>query len=175
MRIVYLCFFNEANRIFSICTSFIVPLVCSPKFCLTMCSFTLGTTEISGEFNNKDCAKFFSGGGGGGGANKVYYGRVQMTNSSMLRKIRKIIEKRYLLQQGAQKLWPFWFIHILSYRFNPIRSQMETVLRFWLVNVYIKECELIKGGHTFGVPAVKGYTNHTSWDENFNSSVRSWK
>ena len=68
-----------------------------------MCSFTLGTTEISGEFKNKGCAIFFPG-GGGGGANKVYYGRVQMTNSSMLTKIRKMIEKRYLLQQGAQKL-----------------------------------------------------------------------
>ena len=72
-----------------------------------MCSFTLGTTEISGEFKNKGCAKFFlsgGGGGGGGGSNKVYYGSVQIKNSSMLTKIRKIIEKRCLLQQGAQKL-----------------------------------------------------------------------
>ena len=36
---------------------------------------------------------FFLGGGGVVGA-----------NSSMLTKLRKIIEKRYLLQQGAQKL-----------------------------------------------------------------------
>ena len=28
-----------------------------------------------------------------------------------------------LLQQGAQKCDRFWFMHILSYRFNPIRSQ----------------------------------------------------
>ena len=50
----------------------------------------------------------------------------------------------YHLQQGTQKCAPFWFIHILSCRFNPIRSQLETVLDFWLVNVYMKECELIK-------------------------------
>jgi len=46
----------------------------------------------------------------------------------------------------------FDFIHILSHRFNPIRSQLETVLDFWLVNVCMKECELIKknkGGHSF--------------------------
>ena len=54
---------------------------------------------------------------------------------------------------GAKKCDRFWFIHILSYRFNPIRSQLETVLDFWLVNVYMKECELIKGGHTFGLLA----------------------
>ena len=48
----------------------------------------------------------------------------------------------------------FWFIHILLYRFNPIRSQLETVLDFWLVSVCMKECELIKGGHTFGLLAV---------------------
>ena len=59
------------------------------------------------------------------------------------------------LQQGAQKCDRFWFIHILSYRFYPIRSQLETVLDFCLVNVCIKECELIKGGHTFGLLAVK--------------------
>ena len=58
------------------------------------------------------------------------------------------------LQQGAQKCDSFWFIHILSYRFNPIRSQLETVLNFWLVNVCMKECELIEGGHTFGLLAV---------------------
>ena len=39
---------------------------------------------------------------------------------------------------------------ILSYRFNIIRSQLETVFDFWLVlNVCMKECDLIKGGHTF--------------------------
>ena len=31
---------------------------------------------------------------------------------------------------------------------------LETVLDFWLVNVCMKECELIKGGHTFGLLAV---------------------
>ena len=51
------------------------------------------------------------------------------------------------LQQGAQKSDRFWLIHILSYIFNPIRSQLETVLDFWLVNVCINKCELIKGGH----------------------------
>ena len=51
----------------------------------------------------------------------------------------------YSLQQGAQKCDRFWFIHILSYRFNPIKSQLETVLDFRLVNVCMKKCELIKG------------------------------
>ena len=32
--------------------------------------------------------------------------------------------------------------------FRPMRSQLETVLVFLLVNVCMKECELIKGGHT---------------------------
>ena len=36
----------------------------------------------------------------------------------------------------------FWFIHIL-YISNPIKSQLETVLDFWLVTVCMKECELI--------------------------------
>ena len=58
------------------------------------------------------------------------------------------------LQQGAQKGDRFWFIHVVSYRFNTIRSQLETVLDFWLVNVCMKECELIKGGHTFELLAV---------------------
>ena len=58
------------------------------------------------------------------------------------------------LQQGAQKWDRFWFIHVVSYRFNTIRSQLETVLDFWLVNVCMKECELIKGGHTFELLAV---------------------
>ena len=52
------------------------------------------------------------------------------------------------LQQGAQKWDRFWFIHVVSYRFNTIRSQLETVLDF------MKECELIKGGHTFELLAV---------------------
>ena len=59
------------------------------------------------------------------------------------------------LQQGAQKCDGFWFIHILSYKFNPIRSQLETVLGLWLVDVCMKECELIKIGHTFGLLALK--------------------
>ena len=59
-----------------------------------------------------------------------------------------------LLQQGAQKWDRFWFIHVVSYIFNTIRSQLETVLDFWLVNVCMKECELIKGGHTFELLAV---------------------
>ena len=58
------------------------------------------------------------------------------------------------LQQWAHKCDHFWFMHILSYRFNPIRSQLETVLDLWLVNVCMKECELIKGGRTFGLLAV---------------------
>ena len=36
-----------------------------------------------------------------------------------------------------------------AFDFNPIRSLVETVLDFWLANVCMKECELIKGGHTF--------------------------
>ena len=58
------------------------------------------------------------------------------------------------LQQWALKCDHFWFIHIFSYTFNPIRSQLETVLDFWLVNVCMKECELIKGGRIFGLLAV---------------------
>ena len=42
-----------------------------------------------------------------------------------------------------------------SCRFNPIRSQMETVLDFLLVNVCMKESELIKGCNAFGLLAVK--------------------
>ena len=53
--------------------------------------------------------------------------------------------------KGAQKCKRFRFIHILSHRFNPIRSQLKTVLDFWLVNVCMKECELIKGGHSFRI------------------------
>ena len=110
MRIIHLCVFNEANRIFAICTSSVIPLACEqqthfrssllsrrpemrmlfagcntpcllPKVLLA-CVHLLGTTEISGEFKNKGCAKFIFGGGGVGG------------NRSMLTKIRKIIEKR---------------------------------------------------------------------------------
>ena len=61
---------------------------------------------------------------------------------------------RYVLLQGTQKCDRFWFIHILSNRFNPIRSQPKTDLESWFVNVYMKECELIKGGRTFGLLAV---------------------
>ena len=61
-----------------------------------------------------------------------------------------------LLQQGAQKCDHFWFIHILSYRFNPIRSQLGTVLHIWLVNVCMKECE---GGRTIGLLAVSKISN----------------
>ena len=50
---------------------------------------------------------------------------------------------RNFLQQGAQNCGRFSFIHILSCRFNPIRSQLETILDFWLLNVCMKECELI--------------------------------
>ena len=60
------------------------------------------------------------------------------------------------LQLGAQKWDQFWFIPIVSYRFNPIRNQLETVLDFWLVNVCMEECEVIKGGHTFELLAVSG-------------------
>ena len=37
---------------------------------------------------------------------------------------------RDCLQQGAHRCDRFWFIHILSYRFYPVRSQLETVLDF---------------------------------------------
>ena len=65
--------------------------------------------------------------------------------------LRKVLVKVVnILQQGDR----FWFIHILSCRFNPIRSQLETVLNFWLVNVCLKEYEFIKGGHSFGLLSV---------------------
>ena len=63
--------------------------------------------------------------------------------------IQSILSLRVVLEQGAQKCDHFQFIHILG-RFNPIRSQLETVLDFWLVNAFMKECELIKGGRIFG-------------------------
>ena len=53
------------------------------------------------------------------------------------------------LQQGVQKC------DVLSCRFNPIRGQLKTVLDFWLVTVCMKECELIKEGHTFGLLALR--------------------
>ena len=59
------------------------------------------------------------------------------------------------LKQRTQKCDRFWLIHILLYRFNPIRCQLETALNFWLVNLCVKECELITGGHTYGLLAVK--------------------
>ena len=59
-----------------------------------------------------------------------------------------------MLLQGSQKCDHFGFICILSYRFNPIRTQLEIVLDFRLVNVCMKEFKLIKGGHTFGLLAV---------------------
>ena len=63
--------------------------------------------------------------------------------------------KEVALQQGAQTCDFIWFICILSCRFNPMGSQLETVLNFWLINVWMKVCELIKGGLTFGLLAVR--------------------
>ena len=71
----------------------------------------------------------------------------------------------YLHQSADTKMSKFMITNIFRsklaawhYRhhgkFNPIRSQLETVLDFWLVNVCMEECELIKSGHTFGLPAV---------------------
>ena len=37
---------------------------------------------------------------------------------------------KIFLQQRAQKFGRFLFVYILSHRFNPIRSQLETVLDF---------------------------------------------
>jgi len=59
----------------------------------------------------------------------------------------------------------FSFIHILSYRFNPVRSQLETVFDFWLVNVCMKECDLITEGHTFGILAVFIYIKSKKEDD----------
>ena len=50
------------------------------------------------------------------------------------------------------------FVFILSCRFNPIRSQLETVLDFQLVDVCVKECELIKGRLHFWAPCCKEET-----------------
>ena len=76
-------------------------LFAAQSFALPCVHLLLGPLKYQENLKTKVVQYFFRG---GGGANKVYYGRVQMTNSSMLTKIRKIIEKRYLLQQGAQKL-----------------------------------------------------------------------
>ena len=68
----------------------------------------------------------------------------------------------YITARSPQ-VWPLLiFSHILSHRFNPIRSQLETVLGFWLVNVCMKECELIKGGHTFRLLAPKCLINYAT-------------
>ena len=68
----------------------------------------------------------------------------------------------YITARSPQ-VWPLLiFSHILSHRFNPIRSQLETVLGFRLVNVCRKECELIKGGHTFRLLALKCLINFTT-------------
>ena len=63
------------------------------------------------------------------------------------------INSKYFYSKDL-KFGRFLFLHTLSYRFNPIRSQLETVLDFWLVYVCVKECELIKGGHIFLLLAV---------------------
>ena len=34
-------------------------------------------------------------------------------------------------------------------------SQLETVFNFWLINVWMKVCELIKSSLTFGLLAVR--------------------
>ena len=60
---------------------------------------------------------------------------------------------KIFLQQRVQKFGRFLFVHILLHRFNPIRSQLETVLHLWLVYVCVKECELM-WGHIFGLLAV---------------------
>ena len=69
----------------------------------------------------------------------------------------------HTLQQGVQKCDGFWFIHILSCRFNPIRSQLETFLNFWLVNFGMTECEFITGDHAFMLLAVS--TVQETWLE----------
>ena len=68
----------------------------------------------------------------------------------------------YITARSPQ-VWPLLiYSHILSHRFNPIRSQLETILGFWLVNVCMKECGLIKGGHTFRLLALKCLINFTT-------------
>ena len=64
-----------------------------PKVLLKHVLIYLGPLKYQENLKTKVVQNLFLGGGGGGGA-----------NSSMLTKLRKIIEKRYLLQQGAQKL-----------------------------------------------------------------------
>ena len=61
-----------------------------------------------------------------------------------------------------------WFIHILSYRFTPIRSQLETVLDFWFVSVCMKECELIKGL----LASSPNIDQHQFFLDNINTSLR---
>ena len=65
-----------------------------------------------------------------------------------------LIFSQHYYSKDPKSVTCFCFIHILSYKFNPIRSQLETVVDLWLVNVCMKECELIRGGHTFGLLAV---------------------
>ena len=49
-----------------------------------------------------------------------------------------------------------------SCRFNPIRSQMENVLDFRLVNVCMKESELINGSYALRLLRITGELNYTS-------------
>ena len=64
------------------------------------------------------------------------------------------------LTARSPKVWQLLiYSHYFVQRFNPIRSQLENVLDFWLVNVFMKECELIKAGHSFGLLAVTSSMN----------------
>ena len=51
-------------------------------------------------------------------------------------------------------MWPLLTYSPSFVQINSIRRELETVLDFWLVYVCTKECELIKGGHTFWLFAV---------------------
>ena len=48
------------------------------------------------------------------------------------------IQRSY--SKESKKCDCFLFTHILLYKFNPIRNQLETVLDFWLDDVFMKEC-----------------------------------
>ena len=58
-------------------------------------------------------------------------------------------KNQHVTSVGQEKIWVPNRIQT-----HDLRSQLETVLDIWLVNVCIKEYGLFKEGHTFGVLAV---------------------
>ena len=73
------------------------------------------------------------------------------------------------------KVWPLLIYSHSCVQIYLIRSQLETVIDFWLVNVCMKEYELTEGGHTFGLLAVSVSLDISIWRFSWQPlSVHSW-